>query len=68
MIFILVFAQIVALTGYGLLFPWSIPAIVSGITGGMDIKLECISIIIVLLTSIIGLIGTLLWWRFADQY
>lgn len=68
MIFILVFAQIIASTGYGLLFPWSIPAIVSGIAGGVDVKLEYISILIILLTSIIGLIGTLLWWRFADQY
>ena len=68
LIFILVFAQIVASTGYGHLFPWSIPAIVSGITGGMDIRLEHISVMIVLLTSILGLIGTLLWWRFADQY
>lgn len=68
MVFVLVFAQIVATTGYGHLFPWSIPAIVSGIAGGLDIRLESTSIIIVLLTSIIGLIGTLLWWKFADQY
>lgn len=67
MIFTLVIAQIVASTGYGHLFPWSIPAIVSQSAGGFNIKLEYISVIIVLLTSFGGLIGTLLWWRFADQ-
>ena len=68
MIFTIAYAQIAASTGYGHLFPWAVPALASGITGNMDIKLEFISIIIVLLKSIIGLTGTLLWWRFADQY
>lgn len=68
MIFTIAFAQIAASTGYGHLFPWAIPALASGISGNMDIKFEFISIIIVLLTSIIGLTGTLVWWRFADQY
>lgn len=68
MIFTLVFAQIVAATGYGHLFPWSIPALASGLAGGMDIRVEMISVVIVILTSAAGLTGTLLWWRFADHH
>lgn len=66
MVFTLVLAQIVAATGYGQYFPWSIPALASGISGG-NVIIEDISIVIVLLTSLFGLLGTMLWWRFADQ-
>lgn len=67
MVFTIVLAQIIAATGYGHLFPWSIPALASGVAGSENAILESISIIIVLLTSAIGLIGTMLWWRYADQ-
>lgn len=66
-VFTLVLAQIFAATGYGQLFPWSIPALASGLAGTGSAVLEYISIIIVLLTSSVGLIGTCLWWRYADQ-
>lgn len=67
MIFTLVLAQIVAAAGYGHLFPWSVPALVSGIAGSDAAVLETASVIIVLITSLFGLIGTMLWWRYADQ-
>ncbi len=67
MIFTLVLAQIVAAAGYGHLFPWSVPALASGIAGGDNAVFEDLSIISVLLTSIFGLTGTILWWRYADQ-
>ncbi len=67
MIFTLVLAQIVAVTGYGHLFPWSIPAITSGIVGDGQVMLEGVSIFIILLTNIFGIVGTMLWWRYADQ-
>ena len=66
MIFTLVLAQLIAAAGYGQFFPWSIPAIISGITD--NIKIENISIIIVLLTSLFGIVSTMLWWRYADQH
>ncbi len=68
MIFTLVLAQIVAAAGYGHLFPWSIPAIASGVSGSGAAVLENVSIIIVFITSIFGLAGTMFWWRYADQY
>ena len=67
MIFTIVLAQIIAFIGYGHLFPWSIPAIASGVTGNDDVMIEGASIIIVLLTSIFGSISTILWWRNADH-
>jgi len=67
MIFTLVLAQIVAATGYGQFFPWSIPALASGAAGSESSILENYSIAIVLLTSVAGLISTMFWWRYADQ-
>ena len=67
MIFTLVLAQIVAVAGYGHLFPWSVPALASGASGGDVAALESVSIIIVFITSIFGLVGTMLWWTYADQ-
>lgn len=67
MVFTIVLAQIIAATGYGHLFPWSIPALASGVAGSDGAMIENISIIIVLITSAIGLIGTMFWWRYADQ-
>jgi len=67
MVFTLVFAQIIAAAGYGQFFPWSIPALVSGIAGSNTTMIENTSIIIVLLTSAIGFVGTMFWWRYVDQ-
>jgi len=67
MVFTLVLAQIIAATGYGQFFPWSIPTLASGIDGSDNSMIENISIIIVLLTSALGLEDTMFWWRYADQ-
>lgn len=67
MVFTIVLAQIIAAIGYGQFFPWSIPALASGIAGSDNAIIEDISIIIVLLTSVFGFAGTMLWWRYADQ-
>lgn len=67
MVLTLVLAQIIAATGYGQFFPWSIPALASGITGSVNAMIEGISVVIVLLTSTFGLLGTMFWWRYADQ-
>jgi ABC-2 type transport system permease protein len=55
-------AQVVGIIGYGEYFPWAIPGLYSqGETLGM------VSYVIVILTSVAGLAGTLLWWELADQ-
>jgi len=66
-IFTMIIAQIIATTGYGQYIPWSIPAIASGIDGSGSINIEPISYVIVIFTTLAGIIGTALWWRHADQ-
>lgn len=60
-------SQFAAALGHGRYFPWAIPALYSGAAGPEQATLEVTGIIIVLMTGIIGLLATLLWWRFADQ-
>ncbi len=62
MILLMVLAQLINGAGWGDYFPWSIPALfVQGESLGT------VSYIIVILTSLAGMAGTLLWWELADQ-
>jgi len=54
--------QVIAQAGWGEYFPWSIPALYA--QGG---NLGTVSYVIVILTSLAGITGTLLWWELADQ-
>ena len=67
MIFTVALAQIAVITGWGDWFPWSVPALFSGAVGPRAELLGTHSYVIVLLTSLIGLIATFLWWRKADH-
>ena len=60
-------AQLIAWTGWGEYFPWSIPALYSGIVKNQPVVLGGTSFILVGLTSLAGLAATFLWWEFADQ-
>jgi ABC-type transport system involved in multi-copper enzyme maturation permease subunit len=64
----LMIAQFTGLVGLGPYFPWGIPILFSSATGVESAQLGTVSYIILFLTSIFGLIGTLTWWRYADQY
>ncbi len=63
----LVLAQVFGVIGYGQYFPWAVPVMYSEIAGNKAVPLETISYILVGLTSLLGLAGTSLWWRFADH-
>jgi ABC-2 type transport system permease protein len=63
----LIVANFTGLVGLGPYFPWAIPGIYSAPAGTEGMQLSTASFIILLFTSIVGLIGTLAWWRFADQ-
>jgi len=67
MIFTLVLSQIVAVAGWGHLFPWSVPAMFSQAITNSNALIELPGIIIVLATSFFGLFATVFWWKFADQ-
>ena len=57
-----IMANLIVVTGWGEFFPWSVPGLYSQ---GMHIT--PISYWIVILTCLVGMFGTYLWWMFADQ-
>ncbi|MBN1415725.1 MAG: ABC transporter permease [Bacteroidales bacterium] len=63
----LMMANFSGLLGLGPYFPWAIPELVCSPPGTEDIQVGIASYIILFSTSILGLFGTLAWWRFADQ-
>jgi ABC-2 type transport system permease protein len=60
-------AQITAATGWGAWFPWSVPALFSGLAGPRAALLGAPSYALVGLTSAAGVVATLMWWRQADH-
>lgn len=60
-------SQIIAATGWGDWFPWSVPALYSGVVGPRSEQLGLHSYIILFIASLLGLAGTFTWWRSADQ-
>jgi len=63
----LVLAQILGAAGWGDYFPWSVPALYAGVSGAETAGLGAVSYFIVMLTSLGGMIGTFVWWEYADQ-
>ncbi|MBC7877945.1 MAG: ABC transporter permease [Anaerolineales bacterium] len=61
------FSQIIAATGWGDWFPWSVPALYSGVVGPRSEQLGIHSYVLVMLAGIAGLVATFWWWRNADQ-
>jgi ABC-2 type transport system permease protein len=64
----MVIAQFIGALGLSQYFPWAIPILYTGAAGPESAQLGIASYLILFFTSILGLIGTLAWWRFADQY
>jgi ABC-2 type transport system permease protein len=63
---VLALAQLSEIIGYGMYFPYAIPALfIKGISGGDP--LSVLSYLIILLTCLGGAIGTYAWLRYADQ-
>jgi ABC-2 type transport system permease protein len=60
-------AQILAATGWGAWFPWSVPPLFSGIAGPRADQLGPQSYIVVALTFALGLLATCAWWYRADH-
>jgi ABC-2 type transport system permease protein len=59
----LILANLVVIAGWGEYFPWS----VLGLYAQGKESLPAISFLIVILTSLVGMVGTYLWWKYADQ-
>jgi len=63
----LLMANFTGLVGLGPYFPWAIPGLLSVPAGTEGMQLTGASYIILFFTSLLGMAGTLAWWRFADQ-
>lgn len=63
----LLIANFTGLLGWGPYFPWAIPGLygVPAETEGM--QLSTVSYIILISTSLTGIVGTWSWWQYADQ-
>lgn len=62
-VFLLVMANLVAAAGWGEFFPWAVPALFAQGTQALPVW----SFASVLLTALVGILGTCLWWKYADQ-
>jgi len=58
----------VGLTAISPYFPWTIPALISGVAGPGNPEANIFSWIILGATSLLGFAGTAAWWRYADQH
>lgn len=61
------FGQIAAVLGWGDWFPWSVPALLTGLAGPPEDLLGLHSYLMVGLVFIAGTVATLAWWGYADQ-
>ncbi len=66
-ILLLVMAQVVATAGWGDFFPWSIPALFAGMGEAAGSSASLTGFLIVLITGIVGMAATFIWWEWADQ-
>lgn len=66
-IFTLVCANIAAVMGWGDVFPWSVPIMISGMAGPGTAQPGLYSYAGMLLVFVFGLVMTFGWWRSADQ-
>jgi len=62
-----ILAQIIAATGWGEYFPWSVPALYAGMAGPDYARLGMVSYVLVFLSGLAGMGGTFVWWEWADQ-
>lgn len=66
-ILIVFLSQIAAALGWGDWFPWSVPALFSGVIGPRAELLGLHSYLMVFFASGAGMVATYYWWRNADQ-
>ena len=59
---IVIISNVVAQAGLAAYFPWTIPALFIS-----NVPLGFVSIAILAITGITGFVGTVAWWRFAEQ-
>ncbi len=63
----LIMANVAAIAGWGDYFPWAIPGMYTQAMAAPGEYLEPVSYWVVILTGLAGMVGTYLWWKYADQ-
>jgi ABC-type transport system involved in multi-copper enzyme maturation permease subunit len=63
----MILANFSGLVGLGPYFPWAIPGLYGMPSGTEEMQLNIGSYIILICTSLAGLLGTIAFWRYADQ-
>ncbi|MFB6341892.1 hypothetical protein ACE1ET_09220 [Saccharicrinis sp. FJH62] len=66
-ILVLILSQFLAMAGFGPYFPWAIPGVFTVSDPAQGMALVNTSYVILILTFALGITGTVLWWRYADQ-
>ncbi|MFB6318593.1 ABC transporter permease [Saccharicrinis sp. FJH54] len=66
-ILVLILSQFLAMAGFGPYFPWAIPGVFTVSDPEQGLALVNTSYVILFLTFVLGITGTVLWWRYADQ-
>lgn len=67
-LFAIIFAaQVIAVLGYGAVFPWSVPALYVGLAGPGQDPPGLAGLLLVLATGAAGVVATALWWNRADH-
>jgi ABC-type transport system involved in multi-copper enzyme maturation permease subunit len=64
----LIMGQFIVALSWGQYFPWAIPGLFSVAAATGSSQPGALSYVILALTSIIGLVATFGWWRYADQF
>jgi ABC-type transport system involved in multi-copper enzyme maturation permease subunit len=64
----IILAQFTVALSLGPYFPWAIPGLYSVAAGAGGPQPGAVSYVILVLTSLAGLVATFAWWRYADQY
>ena len=64
LVFLVFLAQIAQVMGWGEYFPWAVPGLYGNVAN--PTSLGAVSYIIVVVTGLFGVLGTILWWRYAD--
>jgi ABC-2 type transport system permease protein len=63
----IVIAQLGGSIGIVEYIPWAIPRLLSDPSGEGGMNLHTLSLLLPYLTGGMGVVGTLAWWRYADQ-
>lgn len=65
-VIIIILSQLITTIGYGDLFPWALPAMLSGMVDPAGMQLTINQWIMLLITSFLGIISTIYSWLFID--